>query len=175
MELNQGSNTPFVTLTPLGGMGEIGLNCQLWETEQGVVMIDCGLMFPSDEHLGVDVLIPNFDAVLAVRDKLCAIILTHGHEDHIGALPWLIPRLKGVPVYGSRFTLALVRHKLAEHNVEDFCPLHTVEAGSFLSVCGLCIHFSRSLIPFQKDLPWVLRVLWVKFYIVGILKSKPVH
>ncbi len=66
----------FLTVTPLGGLGEIGLNCQLWETSAGVVMVDCGLMFPDDFHLGVDVVIPHFGAVSAVRDKLLGIVLT---------------------------------------------------------------------------------------------------
>ena len=86
---------PYLTITPLGGLGEIGLNCQLWETPGGVVMVDCGLMFPDDAHLGVDVVIPHFGAVSAIKDKLLGIVLTHGHEDHIGALPWLVPELKG--------------------------------------------------------------------------------
>ena len=116
-----------VSITPLGGLGEIGLNCQLWECDGNVVMIDCGLMFPDDAHLGVDVLIPHFGAVNAVKDSLCGIILTHAHEDHIGALPWLIPNLKGINIYGSRFTLALVEHKLKEHHVLDYvnlCPIN---------------------------------------------------
>lgn len=78
-------------------------------------MVDCGLMFPDDAHLGVDVVIPHFGAVSAVKDKLLGIVLTHGHEDHIGALPWLVRELKGTRIYGSRFTLALVEHKLREH------------------------------------------------------------
>ena len=90
----------FLTVTPLGGLGEIGLNCQLWETSAGVVMVDCGLMFPDDFHLGVDVVIPHFGAVSAVRDKLLGIVLTHGHEDHSGALPWLVPQLRGTRIYG---------------------------------------------------------------------------
>ena len=77
-------------------------------------MVDCGLMFPSDEHLGVDVLIPHFGAVKAVKDNLLGIVLTHGHEDHIGALPWIVPELRGTTIYGSPFTLALVEHKLKE-------------------------------------------------------------
>ena len=68
-------------------------------------------MFPGDEHLGIDVVIPDFHAVLAVRDRLCGIVLTHGHEDHIGALPWVVPQLKGIRLFGSRFTLALVDRK----------------------------------------------------------------
>ena len=82
-----------LTITPLGGLGEIGLNCQLWETPCGVVMVDCGLMFPDEDHLGVDVLIPHFGAVRSIRDKLLGIVLTHGHEDHIGALPWIVTEL----------------------------------------------------------------------------------
>ena len=132
---------PFVTITPLGGMGEIGLNCQLWETDAGVVMIDCGLMFPNDEHLGVDVIIPDFQAVRAVRERLCGIVLTHGHEDHIGALPWIVPQLRGVQIYGSPFTLALVRHKLEEHEVLEFADLISVEPCSVLKIAGLAIHF----------------------------------
>lgn len=118
---------PFVTITPLGGLGEIGLNCQLWEGPQGVVMVDCGLMFPDDYHLGVDVVIPQFEPVTRIRDRLLGIVLTHGHEDHIGALPWLVPLVKGVRIYGSRFTLALVEHKLREHGALDWAHLIPVK------------------------------------------------
>ena len=121
-------NEPYLTITPLGGLGEIGLNCQLWETASGVVMIDCGLMFPDDNHLGVDVVIPHFAALSAVKEKLLGIVLTHGHEDHIGALPWVVPQLKGVHIYGSRFTLALVEHKLREHELLDAVELRPVDS-----------------------------------------------
>ena len=117
----------FVTITPLGGLGEIGLNSQLWESPQGVVMVDCGLMFPDDSHLGVDVVIPQFEPVTRIRERLLGIVLTHGHEDHIGALPWLVPLVKGVRIYGSRFTLALVEHKLREHGALDWAHLIPVE------------------------------------------------
>ena len=103
-------NEPYLNITPLGGLGEIGLNCQLWETSGGVVMVDCGLMFPDDAHLGVDVVIPHFGAVSGIKDKLLGIVLTHGHEDHIGALPWIVPEIKGTRIYGSRFTLAFLYH-----------------------------------------------------------------
>ncbi len=118
---------PYVTITPLGGMGEIGLNCQLWKGPQGTVMVDCGLMFPDDSHLGVDVIIPRFDKLLEINEKLLGIVITHGHEDHIGALPWLVPLVKGVHIYGSRFTLALVEHKLRERNLLDWAHLVPVE------------------------------------------------
>ncbi len=131
----------FLTLTPLGGMGEIGLNCQLWETPAGVVMVDCGLMFPGDEHLGIDVVIPDFQTVRGVRERLCGIVLTHGHEDHIGALPWVVPLLKGIRIFASRFTLALVERKLAEHAVLDFVDLVPVKPHQVISLAGLRIHF----------------------------------
>ncbi len=117
----------FLTITPLGGLGEIGLNCQLWKTQNGLVMLDCGLMFPDDFHLGVDVVIPRFDSVLEQKENLLGVVLTHGHEDHIGALPWLVPHFKKLKIYGSAFTLALVEHKLTERELIDRVELHVVE------------------------------------------------
>ncbi len=117
----------YLTITPLGGLGEIGLNCQLWETNKGMVMIDCGLMFPDDYHLGIDVVIPRFDSVIDKKDQLLAVVITHGHEDHIGALPWLVPHFKKLKVYGSPFSLALIEHKLTERELIDrveLCPVH---------------------------------------------------
>jgi ribonuclease J len=80
-----------VTLYPLGGLGEIGLNCMALVSGEDMVLIDCGLMFPDDSLFGIDVVIPRFDFILANKERLAAVILTHGHEDHIGALPWLLP------------------------------------------------------------------------------------
>lgn len=130
-----------LVITPLGGLGEIGLNCQLWECDSQVIMIDCGLMFPQNDHLGIDVLIPHFGAVRAVKEKLKGIILTHGHEDHIGALPWILPELKGTHIYGSRFTLELVRHKLEEHKLLNSVGLHPVDKNTILELGKLKFHF----------------------------------
>ncbi len=138
-----------VVITPLGGLGEIGLNCQLWRSSSGVVMVDCGLMFPSDEHLGVDVLIPRFSAVSAVRGSMLGIVLTHGHEDHIGALPWIVPELKGTKIYGSPLTLALVRHKLEERGIADLAELVPVEPGQALALGDMVFPF----IPVCHSLP----------------------
>lgn len=134
-------NEPYLNITPLGGLGEIGLNCQLWETSGGVVMVDCGLMFPDDAHLGVDVVIPHFGAVSGIKDKLLGIVLTHGHEDHIGALPWIVPEIKGTRIYGSRFTLALVEHKLREREILDWVELCPVDASTVLPLGDLTFHF----------------------------------
>ncbi|MFP4393531.1 MAG: ribonuclease J [Desulfohalobiaceae bacterium] len=102
-----------LSIYPLGGLGEIGMNCMLLETKSSAVLIDCGLRFPDDFHYGVDVVIPRLEFVLEKQDKLKGVILTHGHEDHIGALPWLMSDLQ-VPLYGSPFTLGLVENKLSE-------------------------------------------------------------
>ena len=134
-------NEPYLNITPLGGLGEIGLNCQLWETAGGVVMVDCGLMFPDDAHLGVDVVIPHFGAVSAIKDKLLGIVLTHEHEDHIGALPWIVPELKGTRIYGSRFTLALVEHKLREREILDWVELCPVDINTVLPLGDLTFRF----------------------------------
>ena len=134
-------NEPYLNITPLGGLGEIGLNCQLWETAGGVVMVDCGLMFPDDAHLGVDVVIPHFGAVSGIKDKLLGIVLTHGHEDHIGALPWIVPEIKGTRIYGSRFTLALVEHKLREREILDWVELCPVDINTVLPLGDLTFHF----------------------------------
>ncbi len=112
----------YLTITPLGGFGEIGMNCMVWSTPKSRVIVDCGLMFPSDYHLGIDVVIPRFDFITQRKDEILGIVLTHGHEDHIGALPWLVPHLN-VPIYGSPFTLSLVEHKLRERGLLDRCPL----------------------------------------------------
>ncbi|WP_319583850.1 ribonuclease J [uncultured Pseudodesulfovibrio sp.] len=113
------------TLYPLGGLGEIGMNCMLYRTEKSLVMVDCGLMFPEDYHFGVDVVIPCFDFVLRNKKMLNGIVLTHGHEDHIGALPWLLQNVD-VPVYGSEFTLGLVENKLREHDLDRWADLRPV-------------------------------------------------
>ena len=134
-------NNSQVVITPLGGLGEIGLNCQLWESDKGIVMVDCGLMFPADEHLGVDVLIPHFAAISAIKDRLQGIVLTHGHEDHIGALPWVLPETGPTRIYGSPFTLALVRHKLKEHGLLEQHELCPVQARETLELADFTFHF----------------------------------
>ena len=107
---------PVVRLIPLGGLGEIGLNMMLIESGDDLIAIDCGLMFPDDELPGIDYVIPDFSYALAKRAGFRAVFLTHGHEDHIGALPYLL-RDTCVPVYGTPMTLALVRDRLHEHGL----------------------------------------------------------
>lgn len=129
-----------LTLSPLGGLGEIGMNCMLYETGKALAMVDCGLMFPDDALYGVDVVIPCFDSVLENKEKLKGIVLTHGHEDHIGALPWLLQHVD-VPVYGSEFTLGLVENKLREHNLDRYADLRPVTASDIVVMDDLKFHF----------------------------------
>ena len=128
---------PYLRITPLGGLGEIGLNCQKWETEEGLMLMDCGLMFPDDNHLGIDVVIPRFESLVAEQDRVLGVVLTHGHEDHIGALPWLLRIIRDVKIYGSAFTLALVEHKLTERGLIDRAQLIVVEPYDTINIGSL--------------------------------------
>lgn len=139
----------FLTITPLGGLGEIGMNCQMWNTPEGCVLVDCGIMFPDDQQLGVDVVIPPLEPILAQRERLLGVVLTHGHEDHIGAVPWLVSFVKGLKVYGSPMTLALVEHKLRERGLLDRAELITVTPEHDLTLGGLRFHF----IPVSHSIP----------------------
>ena len=130
----------YVRLTPLGGLGAIGQNCMVMETRDSMVVIDCGLMFPDDFLLGVDVVIPRFDYIIKNKHKLKGIVLTHGHEDHIGALPWLMPYVD-VPIYGSRFTLKLVSNKLTEFNLKDYISTEVVTAKDSLRLGDFTFNF----------------------------------
>ncbi len=117
---------PTVRVIPLGGLGEIGLNMMLVEAGDDLLAIDCGLMFPEDDMPGIDYVIPDFSYLLAKRAHLRGVILTHGHEDHIGALPYLL-READVPVYGTRIALALAAERLREHGLAEQARLSPVE------------------------------------------------
>ena len=94
-------------IVPLGGLGEFGMNCMAFRYGEDIIVVDAGLMFPESELLGVDIVVPDISYLIENRQKVRAILLTHGHEDHIGGLPWILSELK-VPVYGTEFTLAYV-------------------------------------------------------------------
>ncbi|MBI4012533.1 MAG: ribonuclease J [Candidatus Rokubacteria bacterium] len=122
----EGAIEPTVRVIPLGGLGEIGLNMMLFESGDDLIAVDCGLMFPDDDMPGIDYVIPDFSYLLAKRDHLRGVIVTHGHEDHIGALPYLLRELD-VPVYGTRMALALATERLREHALAEHARLVPVE------------------------------------------------
>ncbi len=106
-----------LSIIPLGGVEEIGLNSTVFEYSDDMIIVDAGLMFPEEDMLGVDFVIPDYSYVLENREKIRGIIITHGHEDHTGALPFLLKEID-VPVYGTPLTIGLIREKLKEHHLE---------------------------------------------------------
>jgi ribonuclease J len=115
-------------IIPLGGLGEFGLNMMLIEYGDAAVAIDCGLMFPGADLLGIDLVVPDVSYLLERKNYLKAIILTHAHEDHVGALPYILKHLP-VPIFGTRLTLGLLASKLEEHDLDDTADIHEITAG----------------------------------------------
>ncbi len=105
-------------LYPLGGLGEIGKNLTVYECGEDMIIVDCGSLFPESDMYGIDLVIPDFSFIEQNRDKLRGIIITHGHEDHIGALPYLLREVQ-LPVYGTRLTIGLIENKLEEHGLRS--------------------------------------------------------
>jgi ribonuclease J len=124
-------------IIPLGGTGEIGKNLNLVRCNGEAIIIDCGISFPGEDLPGVDLVIPDPEYLLSVRDELQAILLTHGHEDHVGALPYLLPRLGKVPIYGTPLTLALIEQKLRERRLD--APLNPVKPGTPFQVGSITV------------------------------------
>jgi ribonuclease J len=126
-------------IVPLGGLGEFGMNCMAVRWGDDIIVIDAGLMFPEAELLGVDIVVPDISYLIENRQRVRAIILTHGHEDHIGALPWILSELN-VPVWGTEFTLALLEDKLEEHGLLESADLHEIRPGERFKAGPFTIH-----------------------------------
>ena len=131
---------PLLRAIPLGGLGEIGRNMMALEYDEQIVVVDAGLMFPEEEMLGVDLVLPDITYLVERKDHVLAFLLTHGHEDHVGSLPYVLPRLNA-PVYGTRLTLGLLKNKLREHKLLDSAQLHEVKAGDRIELGPFKVEF----------------------------------
>ncbi len=136
------SKEPKLTLVPLGGLGEIGKNMMTVRLGENIILIDCGLMFPEEEMLGIDIVIPDITYLLENRELVRGIVLTHGHEDHIGALPYVLKQIN-VPVYGTKLTLGLLTGKLKEHGMAEEVTLYTVKPRDIVQVGPFKVEFIR--------------------------------
>ena len=131
---------PTLRIISLGGLGEIGKNITVYECGEDILIVDCGLAFPDDDLLGVDMVIPDFTYLTRNRDKIRGVFLTHGHEDHIGGLPYLLREI-GVPVYGTALTLGLVEGKLREHGLVGKVRLAVVRPGETIKAGCMAVEF----------------------------------
>ena len=131
-----------IKIIPLGGLSEIGRNITAIKYKDEILVVDCGLSFPEDDMLGIDIVIPDISYLIKNKEKVKGIVLTHGHEDHIGALPYVLRKLD-VPVYGTRLTLGLVEIKFKEHRL-DTANLHRVTAGQTIKLGEFNVEFIRT-------------------------------
>src|SRR5688572_20967699 len=132
-------------IIPLGGVGEVGKNITVIELDDEILVVDCGLAFPEPEMLGIDLVIPDATYLAENRDRVRGIILTHGHEDHTGALPYVLPLIPGTPIYATNLTEGLVQGKLREHKLLESTPLHVIEPGQEFAVG------SFRIVPFRVN------------------------
>ena len=145
------SNQPILRVLPLGGLGEIGKNMMVLEAGEDLLIIDVGLMFPNSDMFGVDVVIPDADYVLDRLDNVRGVILTHGHEDHIGAMPFLIDEGLNAPTYATALTRGLLEGKLREHKLLEEANLHTITADDKLALGPFAIEFFHTCHSFPDS------------------------
>lgn len=141
--VNVNSKNKTLKIIPLGGLDQIGKNITAFEYGNDIIVIDCGIAFPEDDMLGVDLVIPDITYLKRNREKIKGIVLTHGHEDHIGALPYVLRELN-VPIYGTRLTIGLVENKLREHNLLNSVSRNCILPGDIVQLGTFKIEFIRT-------------------------------
>jgi ribonuclease J len=137
------TSTKKLKVIPLGGLGEIGKNITVFEYGDDIMIVDCGMAFPDDEMLGVDLVLPDTTYLTKNKGRIKGIVVTHGHEDHIGALPYFLKEIN-VPVYGTRLALGLLENKLVEHKILSSCKLRTVTQGETIDLGVFKVEFISS-------------------------------
>lgn len=137
------NNDLSVKIIPLGGVGEIGKNITAIEVNNEIIVVDCGVAFPDEEMYGVDLIIPDITYLLQNKDKVKGFFITHGHEDHIGAIPYILKQLN-VPIYGTKLALAIIENKLREHDLVETSNLISVDPGSKVELESVSVEFIQS-------------------------------
>lgn len=135
-------NQPTVRIIPLGGIGEVGKNMTVIEYENDIIVVDCGMTFPQSDMLGIDYVIPDVSYLAKNKEKIRGFLFTHGHEDHIGATPFILKDFKNVPIYGGRLTLALIDHKMEEHRIKGIRS-NAIKPGSKVKLGCFTITFLK--------------------------------
>ena len=137
------SKNGTIKIIPLGGLHEVGKNITVIEYESEIIVIDCGMTFPGDDMLGVDLVIPDVTYLVRNKEKIKGMIITHGHEDHIGAIPYVLKQIN-IPIYATRLTAGLIKNKLDEHRLTKSTEMHIVKAGEEIKLGSFKIEFIQS-------------------------------
>ena len=140
---NGSASADKIKVIPLGGLEQIGMNITAFEYGDTIIVVDCGLSFPADDMLGIDLVIPDITYLLDNKDKVKAFMITHGHEDHIGALPYILKQLN-VPVFATTLTMGVIEHKLKEHELLDVVKRQTVQFGDVVNVGPIKVEFIKT-------------------------------
>ena len=130
-------------IIPLGGLQEIGKNITVFEYEDEIILVDCGLEFPGDDMLGVDLVIPDVTYLVKNKEKIKGLVITHGHEDHIGAIPYILKQIN-IPIYATKLTISLIKNKLEEHKLTQTTKLYTVKQGQTIKFKQMQVEFINS-------------------------------
>ncbi len=143
MKRKEKTGNEHIRIVPLGGLEQIGMNITIFETDTSIIVVDCGLAFPEDDMLGVDLVIPDITYLQDNREKVKGFVITHGHEDHIGSLPYVLQQIN-VPIYATKLTMAIIENKLKEHNLLNTVKRKVVTYGQYINLGDFRIEFIRT-------------------------------
>ena len=143
MKKNEQKSDSKLKIIPLGGLEQIGMNITAFEYEDSIVVVDCGLSFPTDDMLGIDLVIPDFTYLKDNISKVKGLMITHGHEDHIGAIPYMMKEMN-IPIYATKLTMGIIEHKLKEHNLVNCTKRKVVKFGQSINLGKFRIEFIKT-------------------------------